>query len=167
MLAALLLSPLGVAFAMLLLLGIALWHGGIDHPLWLRLFAHDGFRIASFLFMVALLYHAWIGVRDILMDYIKPTGWRLAAQVAEGRHPPALLLLAVTAAIFALARPTATVTLPQLAERVKAIIEGEVRYVRVSTRALKKGLIARGKLHSSDPALHDWTLYVAWPGGQR
>ncbi len=27
--------------------------------------------------MVALLYHAWIGVRDILMDYIKPVGVRL------------------------------------------------------------------------------------------
>jgi succinate dehydrogenase / fumarate reductase membrane anchor subunit len=61
----------------LLVLGIALWNGGIDYPLWLRLFAHDGFRIASFLFMVALLYHAWIGVRDILMDYIKPVGVRL------------------------------------------------------------------------------------------
>ncbi len=61
----------------LLMLGIALWNGGIDRPLWLALFAHDGFRIASFLFMVAMLYHAWIGVRDILMDYIKPVGLRL------------------------------------------------------------------------------------------
>ena len=61
----------------LLVLGIALWNGGIDHSLWLQLFAHDGFRIASFLFMVALLYHAWIGARDILMDYIKPVGVRL------------------------------------------------------------------------------------------
>jgi succinate dehydrogenase / fumarate reductase, membrane anchor subunit len=61
----------------LLMLGIALWNGGIDHPLWARLFAHDGFRIASFLFMAALLYHAWIGMRDILMDYIKPVGVRL------------------------------------------------------------------------------------------
>ena len=61
----------------LLVLGIALWHGGIDYSLWTQLFAHDGFRLASFLFMVALLYHAWIGVRDILMDYIKPVGVRL------------------------------------------------------------------------------------------
>ena len=28
-------------------------------------------------------------------------------------------------------------------QRVKAIIDGEVRYVRVSTRALKKGLITK------------------------
>ena len=42
-----------------------------------ELFAHAGFKLASFLFMVALLYHAWIGMRDILMDYIKPAGMRL------------------------------------------------------------------------------------------
>jgi len=32
--------------------------------------------------------------------------------------------------------------LPNL-QRVKALIDGEVRYVRVSTRALKKGLITK------------------------
>ena len=62
---------------------IALWNGGIDYPLWTELFAHGGFKLASFLFMVALLYHAWIGVRDILMDYIKPAGMRLAARGAS------------------------------------------------------------------------------------
>ncbi len=71
------LTAVVMALYSLLVLGIALWNGGIDHPLWIRLFADDGFRIASFLFMVALLYHAWIGVRDILMDYIKPVGVRL------------------------------------------------------------------------------------------
>ena len=29
--------------------------------------------------MVALLWHAWVGVRNILMDYMKPTGVRLDA----------------------------------------------------------------------------------------
>ena len=67
----------------LLVLGIALWNGGIDHALWTRLFAHGGFRLASFLFMVALLYHAWIGVRDILMDYIKPVGVRLLLETVS------------------------------------------------------------------------------------
>jgi large subunit ribosomal protein L28 len=32
--------------------------------------------------------------------------------------------------------------LPNL-QRVKAVIDGEVRYVRVSTRALKKGLVVK------------------------
>ena len=64
----------------LLLLGIALWNGGFDYVLWRALFGNGAFLLASFLFMVALLYHAWIGVRDIYMDYIKPVGVRLALQ---------------------------------------------------------------------------------------
>jgi succinate dehydrogenase / fumarate reductase membrane anchor subunit len=31
--------------------------------------------------VVSVLIHAWIGMRDILMDYIKPTWMRLAFQV--------------------------------------------------------------------------------------
>jgi succinate dehydrogenase / fumarate reductase membrane anchor subunit len=65
----------------LLLLGVALWNGGIDHALWTSLFGDGAFRLASFLFMVALLYHAWIGARDILMDYIKPVGVRLTMEM--------------------------------------------------------------------------------------
>ena len=34
------------------------------------------------LFFMALLYHAWVGMRDILMDYIRATGLRLALQSA-------------------------------------------------------------------------------------
>jgi succinate dehydrogenase / fumarate reductase membrane anchor subunit len=36
------------------------------------------------LFFLALLYHAWVGVRDIIMDYVKPTGIRLALQTLVG-----------------------------------------------------------------------------------
>ncbi len=46
-------------------------------------------KLATFLFLVSLFLHAWIGMRDILMDYIKPTGVRLgleaAVAVAAGR----------------------------------------------------------------------------------
>jgi succinate dehydrogenase / fumarate reductase membrane anchor subunit len=38
-------------------------------------------RYAALLFLVALLYHAWIGVRNIFMDYIKATGLRLTLYV--------------------------------------------------------------------------------------
>ena len=45
----------------------------------------DGFiRIFTMLFMVAMAYHAWVGMRDILMDYIKPTALRLTLEVAVG-----------------------------------------------------------------------------------
>ena len=38
-------------------------------------------KLATFLFLVSVVLHAWVGMRDILMDYVKPTGWRLAAEV--------------------------------------------------------------------------------------
>lgn len=45
----------------------------------------DGFiRIFTMLFVVSLLYHAWVGMRDILMDYVKAAGSRLALEVAVG-----------------------------------------------------------------------------------
>jgi succinate dehydrogenase / fumarate reductase membrane anchor subunit len=35
-------------------------------------------NIAVGLFFLALLLHAWVGVRDILLDYVHHTGWRFA-----------------------------------------------------------------------------------------
>jgi succinate dehydrogenase / fumarate reductase membrane anchor subunit len=49
---------------------------------WKALFANQAMKLATFLFLVSLFTHAWVGVRDILMDYIKPTGLRLAAESA-------------------------------------------------------------------------------------
>ncbi|HEX2391234.1 MAG TPA: succinate dehydrogenase, hydrophobic membrane anchor protein [Casimicrobiaceae bacterium] len=64
-----------------LLLGIVLWHGGLDYATWRELFAGNAFRIATFLFMVALFIHCWVGVRNILMDYAKPLSVRLTLQI--------------------------------------------------------------------------------------
>ena len=48
---------------------------------WRELFAQGWVRVATLLFAVSLAWHAWVGVRDILMDYVKPDGTRLALQV--------------------------------------------------------------------------------------
>jgi succinate dehydrogenase / fumarate reductase, membrane anchor subunit len=58
------------------------------HAAWKELFAQGWMRVATLLFAASLAWHAWVGVRDILMDYIKPDGLRLTLQVAT------LLLLA-------------------------------------------------------------------------
>ena len=60
--------------------GILMWNGGLDHATWRAVMSHGAFRLASFLFMVALFWHAWVGVRNILMDYVKPIAVRLALQ---------------------------------------------------------------------------------------
>ena len=41
-------------------------------------------RVFTMLFFAALLYHAWVGMRDILMDYVKATGMRVMLQMAVG-----------------------------------------------------------------------------------
>lgn len=45
---------------------------------WRGVFSGGFMKFATFLFFMSLFFHAWIGVRDIFMDYIKPTGIRLA-----------------------------------------------------------------------------------------
>jgi len=51
------------------------------HEGWRALFQNQFMRIATFVFFISLFWHAWIGVRDIFMDYIQPTSIRLAAEV--------------------------------------------------------------------------------------
>ena len=51
------------------------------HEAWSGLFSGGLFRFLSFLFFLSLFYHAWIGIRDIWMDYVKSVGVRLLLQV--------------------------------------------------------------------------------------
>ncbi len=48
---------------------------------WAELFAPVWAKAATLIVIFALLYHAWVGVRDIWMDYIKPASLRLALHV--------------------------------------------------------------------------------------
>ncbi len=61
--------------------GSVLWRAPKTYADWKLMFSGDFFRIITMLFLLALFYHAWVGVRDILMDYIKPTSVRLSAHV--------------------------------------------------------------------------------------
>ncbi|MCL2162490.1 MAG: succinate dehydrogenase, hydrophobic membrane anchor protein [Betaproteobacteria bacterium] len=49
-----------------------------SYAAWSGLFSSTCVKFFSFLFVVSLCYHAWIGVRDIWMDYVKNAGLRLA-----------------------------------------------------------------------------------------
>ncbi|MDO8893049.1 MAG: succinate dehydrogenase, hydrophobic membrane anchor protein [Sulfurimicrobium sp.] len=54
-------------------LSFASWHG---------LFHSLPVRLASMLFLFSVLLHAWVGMRDIFMDYVHPTVLRLALHVS-------------------------------------------------------------------------------------
>jgi len=71
-----------MALYTLLVLGLLLWHGGLDYAGWKATFGNELFRLATFVFMVSVLWHAWVGVRNIAMDYVKPVAVRLTVQVA-------------------------------------------------------------------------------------
>jgi succinate dehydrogenase / fumarate reductase membrane anchor subunit len=62
-------------------LAVFLSNKNITYAVWRDLFAQGWMRVATLLFMASLAWHAWVGVRDILMDYIKPDGLRLGLQV--------------------------------------------------------------------------------------
>jgi succinate dehydrogenase / fumarate reductase membrane anchor subunit len=55
-----------------------------DYAAWNALFSQTWFQVATMLFTASLLYHAWVGMRDILMDYLRATGVRLTAEVLVG-----------------------------------------------------------------------------------
>ena len=66
-------------------LGLAaclLWHAPATYADWKAIFSSTFARVTTMLFFAALLYHAWIGMRDIFMDYLKATSLRLALETA-------------------------------------------------------------------------------------
>ena len=65
-----------------LLFVVALWNGGFDYATWKSIFANSAFRVATFVCMASLLWHAWVGARNILMDYVAPAGARLLLECA-------------------------------------------------------------------------------------
>jgi len=53
----------------------------VNYSAWKSMFASGWMRTATLLFIVSLLLHAWVGVRDIVMDYVKPAWLRLCLHV--------------------------------------------------------------------------------------
>ena len=72
-------------YSLILLVGI-LFSNPLDYVAWVKLFTWTVFglpagKLLAFVAILSLLYHAWIGMRDLWMDYIKPTGVRLTLEV--------------------------------------------------------------------------------------
>ena len=65
----------------LVVAGYLLRQPSFGYDTWIDLFSSNVMRTFSMLFLLSLFYHAWIGVRDIVMDYVKPAGIRLLIHV--------------------------------------------------------------------------------------
>jgi len=61
--------------------GYLLMQPNLDYNNWTGLFSSQIVRTFTLLFLLSLFYHAWVGIRDIVMDYVKPAGVRFVIHV--------------------------------------------------------------------------------------
>ena len=64
------------------LIAYVLMHQPLNYETWHGLFQYEVTRFFTLLFALSLFVHAWVGVRDVLMDYVRSTWVRLSLQVA-------------------------------------------------------------------------------------
>ena len=72
-----------MALFTLVLLVQVLMPGPLGYDKWAGIFAAQWMKALTYVVIVSLLVHAWVGMRDILMDYVKAVGTRLVLQVAS------------------------------------------------------------------------------------
>ena len=68
-------------FTIILLAQLIFTRGPIGYDLWAGIFAAQWMKVLTFTVVVALLWHVWVGMRDVWMDYVQPVGIRLALQI--------------------------------------------------------------------------------------
>ncbi len=65
----------------LTLAGLVCCGAPFDYASWRFLFADEPIKLLSWVLVASSALHGWIGVRDVLLDYIKPLFLRLALYV--------------------------------------------------------------------------------------
>ena len=74
-------AALMALFTLLVLGQLIFSKGPIGYDQWAGIFSSQWMKALTFAVIIALLFHVWLGMRDIWMDYIKPVGLRLSLQV--------------------------------------------------------------------------------------
>lgn len=65
-----------LSFLLLALAYLVFWPPA-GHADWQAFMKRTPVRIATLLLWLSLLVHSWVGMRNVLMDYVKPTALRL------------------------------------------------------------------------------------------
>ena len=68
-------------FTLVVLAQVLLTRGPIGYDRWAGIFSSQWMKVLTFVVIISTLYHVWVGMRDIWMDYIKPVGTRLLLQI--------------------------------------------------------------------------------------
>jgi len=76
-------AALMALFTILLLAQVIFTKGPIGYDQWAGIFSAQWMKVLTLTVILALLYHVWVGMRDIWMDYVTSRVWlRLSLQVA-------------------------------------------------------------------------------------
>lgn len=70
-------------FTIVLLAQVLFTKGPIGYDKWAGIFSSQWMKVLTFVVIVSLAWHAWVGIRDIWMDYIKPVGVRLVLHLVS------------------------------------------------------------------------------------
>jgi succinate dehydrogenase / fumarate reductase, membrane anchor subunit len=69
-------------FTIVVLAQVIFSKGPVDYALWAGIFASQWMKVLTFSMIVSLVWHAWVGMRDIWMDYVTASaGLRIMLQL--------------------------------------------------------------------------------------
>ena len=69
-------------FTVLVIAQLLIVKGPIGYDLWAGIFASQWMKVLTFTVILSMLYHVWVGMRDIWMDYVTSIIWlRLSPQI--------------------------------------------------------------------------------------
>lgn len=71
-----------MALFTLVLIVQVLMPGDMGYDKWAGIFSAQWMKVLTFTVILALTWHAWVGARDIWMDYVKSVALRVTLQVA-------------------------------------------------------------------------------------
>lgn len=77
-------SAIYLAIFSLILIGHFVAAPPVDAAAWRAWVAQPWVAVGGHLFFVALAVHAWVGIRDVLIDYVHPAAIRLALLLLFG-----------------------------------------------------------------------------------
>ena len=71
-------------FTLVVLAQLLLNKGPVGYDKWAGIFASQWMKVLTFTVIIALIYHIWVGMRDIWMDYVTSSvALRLVLQIAS------------------------------------------------------------------------------------
>lgn len=74
-------AGLMAAFTVAVMAQVLLTKGAIGYAQWAGIFATQWMKVLTFVVILALIYHVWVGMRDIWMDYVQAVAVRLLLQI--------------------------------------------------------------------------------------